>query len=33
VIVGAAHLAGEYGLLNLLTEKGYELERFSFVMP
>jgi uncharacterized protein YbaP (TraB family) len=33
VIVGAAHLAGEYGLLNLLAEKGYELERFSFVMP
>ncbi len=33
VIVGAAHLAGDYGLLNLLTEKGYELERFSFVMP
>ncbi len=33
VIVGAAHLAGEHGLLNLLTEKGYELERFSFVMP
>ena len=33
VVVGAAHLAGEYGLLTLLTEKGYELERFSFVMP
>ena len=33
VIVGAAHLAGEYGLLNLLTEKGYELERASYVMP
>ena len=33
VIVGAAHLAGEYGLLNLLTEKGYELERVSYVMP
>ena len=33
VIVGAAHLPGEDGLLNLLTEKGYELERVSYVMP
>jgi len=33
VIVGAAHLPGEDGLLHLLTEKGYELERVSYVMP
>lgn len=33
VVVGVAHLAGEDGLLNLLTEKGYELERVSYVMP
>jgi hypothetical protein len=33
VIVGAAHLAGEDGLLALLNEKGYELERVSYVMP
>jgi len=33
VIVGAAHLAGEDGLLALLKEKGYELERVSYVMP
>ena len=33
VIVGAAHLAGEDGLLVLLKEKGYELERVSYVMP
>ena len=33
VIVGAAHLPGEDGLLHLLTKKGYELERVSYVMP
>ena len=33
VIVGAAHLPGEDGLLHLLTEKGYELERVSYAMP
>lgn len=33
VIIGAAHLPGKDGLLNLLTEKGYELERVSYVMP
>ena len=33
VIVGAAHLPGEDGLLTLLAEKGYELERVSYVMP
>lgn len=33
VIVGAAHLAGVDGLLALLTEKGYELERVSYVRP
>ena len=33
VIVGVAHLAGEDGLLALLKEKGYELERVSYVMP
>jgi uncharacterized protein YbaP (TraB family) len=33
VIVGAAHLPGEDGLLALLAEKGYELERVSYVMP
>lgn len=33
VIVGAAHLAGEDGLLTLLTKKGYKLERASYVMP
>ena len=32
VIVGAAHLPGENGLLALLSEKGYELERVSYVM-
>ncbi|UCH91048.1 MAG: TraB/GumN family protein [Nitrospirota bacterium] len=33
VIVGAAHLPGEDGLLTLLAEKGYELQRVSYVMP
>lgn len=33
VIVGAAHLPGEDGLLHLLTEKGYELERVSYARP
>lgn len=33
IIIGAAHLPGEDGLLNLLTKKGYELERVSYVMP
>ncbi len=33
IIVGAAHLAGDDGLLTLLKEKGYELERVSYVMP
>ncbi len=33
VIVGAAHLAGKDGLLTLLKEKGYELERVSYAMP
>ena len=33
VIVGAAHLPGEDGLLHLLREKGYELERVSYAMP
>ena len=33
VIVGAAHLAGEDGLLVLLKDKGYELERVSYAMP
>ncbi|MDH5776023.1 MAG: TraB/GumN family protein [Nitrospirota bacterium] len=33
VIVGAAHLPGEDGLLVLLKAKGYQLERVSYVMP
>jgi len=33
VIVGAAHLAGEDGLLVLLKDKGYELERVSYARP
>ncbi len=33
VIVGAAHLVGEDGLITLLTEKGYELERVSYARP
>lgn len=33
VIVGAAHLPGEDGLLALLAEKGYRIERISYAMP
>ncbi len=33
VVVGAAHLAGEDGLITLLNEKGYTLERVSFARP
>jgi uncharacterized protein YbaP (TraB family) len=33
VIVGAAHLAGKDGLIALLTDKGYSLERMSYAMP
>jgi uncharacterized protein YbaP (TraB family) len=33
IIVGAAHLAGEDGLLALLTEKGHHIERVSYAMP
>ena len=33
IIVGAAHLVGEDGLVALLTEKGYQLERVSYARP
>ncbi len=33
VVVGVAHLAGEDGLLALLRDKGYTLERVSFARP
>ncbi len=33
VIVGAAHLVGEDGLLTLLKGKGYDLERVSYARP
>ena len=33
VIVGAAHLVGDDGLLTLLTDKGYEIERVSYSRP
>ena len=33
VVVGVAHLPGNDGLLNLLAQKGYELERVSYAMP
>lgn len=33
VVVGVAHLPGKDGLLTLLAEKGYQLERVSYVMP
>ncbi len=33
IIVGVAHLPGEDGILNLLSQKGYTLERVSFARP
>ncbi len=33
IIVGVAHLPGEDGLLALLSQKGYTLERLSFARP
>lgn len=33
IIMGVAHLPGEDGILNLLSQKGYTLERVSFARP
>ncbi len=33
VIIGAAHLVGDDGLVTLLTEKGHTLERVSYAIP
>jgi uncharacterized protein YbaP (TraB family) len=33
IIVGAAHLAGEDGLITLLTKRGLKIERVSYAMP